>query len=386
MNVGVLAFHNISVVIDYFARLKIATINPGAYDYSTHYYDFETGLRVPGFVPASDAEVGAAIESYINILATKYSYLQTGYFFPDPVPEELLIPFGEFVNIHGLRALMPVLNLLLQNIGNLWEVPTVQVLKSCDISLAQSILDGLLSVASGDTQDIYTSATQALGEYVLYNSEAVQVDRSLPGEVYLVVQTPNGKQIVKVRRLIVTIPPLLDTLRGFDLSCDESSVFSKFKSRGYYGAIFKHSGISEKESYTNIGTHTPFHLETQPGMFMIAPLGLPRKHIAYLETLDASVSSQQAQDLMVKQINTLQSKGVFPADKTEFLYFTNHAPSRLYVTAEDIRDGFYRDLYGLQGHHDTFWTGAAWITPDSALIWNFTETQVLPAVVHSLQG
>ena len=382
---GVVDFHNISVVTDYFHRLDVSLTSPGPYNYSTLLYDFETGLSVPAYVPASQADIGAAFESYINIIATNYSYLQAGYFLPDPIPEELLIPFGEFVNRHGLQASVQLLNQVLQNDGNLWEVPTIQVLKSCDISLARSALEGFLVVASGDTQDLYTSAAAVLGQDVLFNAEVTQTSRNSSAGVDLMVQTSNGGKHVRAKRVIITVPPLPSLLGAFDLDDQEVSTFGKLQAKGYYGAVFTHSGINGTEFYTNIGTDNPFNLQVLPGIFTIQPTGLRNKHKAYLGTLDPLVSSSAAQQIIVDQINTLQDHGAFPADMPEFLFFNNHSPFRLSVAADDIRNGFYRDLYGLQGRRNVFWTGGAWITQDSSLIWNFTETQVIPAVLKSLE-
>ena len=377
-------FHNISLVKDYFARLNVPLSTPGPYNYSTLLFDFDTGLPVPEYIPASEAAISAALLAYIDIIATNYSYLQAGYFLPDPVPEELLIPFGEFVTRHGLQAAVQLFNQLLQNNGNLWEVPTVQILKACDITLAQSALTGFLVAASGDTQDLYTSAAAVLGQDVLYSSEVTQMDRSGRDGVTIVVQTPDGKKLVRAKRLVVTLAPIPGLLHAFDLSSEETSVFGKFLARGYYGAIFTHSGINDTEFYTNVGTHTPFNLQVLPGIFTIQPTGLLHQHKVYLGTLDPTVTSQAAQQMIVHQIDTLQAHGAFPADTPEFLFFTNHSPFRAFVAAEDIKNGFYRDLYGLQGQHNTFWTGASWMAQDSSLIWNFTEAQVLPAIIQSL--
>ncbi len=383
INVGVVDFHNIPIVKDYFARLNVPLTTPGPYDYPTLLFDFDTGLPVPEYVPASQADVGAALLAYIDILTTKYSYLQAGYFLPDPVPEELLIPFGEFVTKYKLQAAVQIFNQLLQNDGNLWEIPTVQILKACDITLAQSAMNGFLTAASNDTQDLYTSAAAVLGKDVFYKSEVTEMNRTECDGVSFIVQTPTGKKLVRAKRLIVTIPPMLDLLHAFDLTKNEKSIFKKFQARGYYGAIFTHSGINDTVFYTNIGTHTPFNLQLLPGIFTIQPTGLPHKHTVYFGTL-TPVSSETAQQMIIKQINTLQTHGVFPADTPEFLFFTNHAPFRTYVPAEEIKKGFYRDLYGLQGRQSTFWTGASWMTQDSSLIWNFTEAQVLPAVMKAL--
>lgn len=43
------------------------------------------------------------------------------------------------------------------------------------------------------------------------------------------------------------------------------------------------------------------------------------------------------------------------------------------MEAEAIRAGFYRRLGALQGYRDVWWTGAAWHTHDSGLLWRFTD-------------
>jgi hypothetical protein len=325
--------------------------------------------------------IDEALTSYIEILSTEYPYLQTGYFLPDPIPEELLIPFGEFATKHGLQAAVQFINQFIQNDGNIWEAPTVQVLMACDVNLVQSILTNFLTTASGDNQDLYKNAARILGTDVLYSSTVIQMDRSKKGSVSLVVQTPYGEKLVQAKRLIVTIPPMLDLLDSFDLSTQEVSTFSKFRARGYYAGIFKHSGVSDSLMYKNIGTNTPFNLPELPGMFQIMAIGIPGKHKFDFGTLDYRVTDQTAQQLILQQIQQLEAHNVFPADVPEFLFFTNHAPFRLFVDAEDIKTGFYRDLYELQCKQNTFWTGAAWITQDSSAIWNFTEA-LLPSIVH----
>ena len=382
---GVVDLNYISFFLFYTSRLNVAMINPGAYNYSTLFYDFDTGLTVPKFVNPPNAAVFAAMTEYINILEANYSYLQEGYYLPDPIPEELLIPYGKFVDRHNLSAAVQLVNQIVQNDGNIWKVPTVQMLKAIDITLAQAALEGFLVVASGDTQDIYTSAAQVLGQDVLYSSTATHMDRNSSSGVAIITSTPSGPKLVLAKHLVVTIPPILSSLASsFDLSSAETSVFGKFKARGYYGAVIEHHGINDT-FYTNIGTNTPFNLQVLPGIFTIQPTGIPNQHAVYFGSLDPSVSNETVKQTITQQITALQDHGVFAADTPEFLYFTNHSPFRLYVHTNEIKNGFYRDLYDLQGQSNTFWTGAAWSTQDSSQIWNFTEYQVLPRIIASLQ-
>jgi hypothetical protein len=59
--------------------------------------------------------------------------------------------------------------------------------------------------------------------------------------------------------------------------------------------------------------------------------------------------------------------------------YSSHTPFELTVPPEAIADGFYKKLYSLQGCRHTFYTGAAFHTHDSSLLWQFTET-LLPNI------
>jgi hypothetical protein len=65
----------------------------------------------------------------------------------------------------------------------------------------------------------------------------------------------------------------------------------------------------------------------------------------------------------------------------KFVRFNSHTPFELTVPPEQIANGFYRELYGLQGYRNTWYTGAAFHTQDSSMLWNFTESYVLPALL-----
>jgi hypothetical protein len=51
------------------------------------------------------------------------------------------------------------------------------------------------------------------------------------------------------------------------------------------------------------------------------------------------------------------------------------------VSADDIAGGFYTDLGALQGRNNTFYTGAAFNTHDSGVLFRSTRDHVLPMML-----
>jgi len=80
---------------------------------------------------------------------------------------------------------------------------------------------------------------------------------------------------------------------------------------------------------------------------------------------------------IISSIRRLVASGIPTATpEPEIVAFNSHTPFEPTVPVEQIRSGFYRDLYALQGRRNTFYTGAAFHTHLSALLWQFTERVV----------
>jgi NAD(P)-binding Rossmann-like domain len=378
INVGVQIFHNLDIVANYFQRLGVPLNDFVLGSSPTAYYDFDTGKTVPAFTPASPAAVGQAIQTYAGIIAANYSYLEAGYYLPDPVPEELLMPFGDFATKYGIGPIPQLINTFTQNNGEVWNQPTLYAIKAFGLALIQAFQTGFTT--THDVNDLYKSAANILGANVLYNSTITKTIRQVSsGYVSILVTTPSGVKLVRAKKLLMTGPPLLDNFDGWDLSSTEKDIFGKFLALGYYAGVVRNKGLPQNTSLQNIGANNPFFLNSLPGCFALPSTDLPGQHLFYYGTNSPS-SIPDVQQGIVNQINRLTVSGASPAPNTDFLYFTDHSPYRLYASVSDIRNGFYKNLYALQGVSNTFWTGAAWLTHDSSLIWGFTEA-LLPSIV-----
>lgn len=69
-----------------------------------------------------------------------------------------------------------------------------------------------------------------------------------------------------------------------------------------------------------------------------------------------------------EKLQLLRNEGTYPIHQYNIIKFASHTPVTMFVSAEEIRRGFYRQLYNLQGLNNTFWTGATWASDYSTLL------------------
>jgi hypothetical protein len=374
VNVGVQVFHNTSYNEAYFNRLGVPLFSVPSNPTTTIDVDFNTG-KIVNTTPTDPAVLGATFQKYATILATNYSYLEAGYFLPEPVPDELLIPFGEFATKYQLGPIVPIIHFNCQT-GELWKEPTIYVIKLFGLALLRAITVAGL-VITPNVQDLYTSAAGVLGSNVLFQSKIVSLQRSSTS-VKAIVDTPNGRRLIIAKKLLMTAPPMANNLRGWDLTPVESDLFNKFNALTYYGGVIKNDRIPTLTAYGSVTPKNPFKLPSLPGLFGISINGKPGLHNIYFGA-NEQLSPTVAQDITVRQLDKLKSTGVITG-KTEIVAFFNHTPFRLYVSVADIRRGFYKKLYALQGQRSTYFSGATFSAHDSTQVWQFNE-QLIPQLL-----
>jgi monoamine oxidase len=101
---GVIVFHNNSLVTNYFGRFNIS-LAPNSYDdpgVVQEDIDFDTGLPVSHTAPNDTA----ALDAYSALIAS-YPGIESGLNVECPVPDDLLLPFGKYVDKYNLGALVP---------------------------------------------------------------------------------------------------------------------------------------------------------------------------------------------------------------------------------------------------------------------------------------
>jgi hypothetical protein len=376
VDIGVVVWHELPIVRDYFARFGIP-LEKASFDSAgqvSKYVDYRTGKEVTGYAP-SDPSAGLA--AYATQLS-QYAYLEAGFDLPDPIPADLLLPFGDFVKKYKLDSAVGTIFNFGQGLGDLLRQPTLYVFKNFGLDILRNLQVGFLTTARHNNSELYEKARTELGADALLRSRVIATDRDASGYANILVQTPSGLKIIRARKLLVTIPPKLDNLFGFDLDATEISLFGQFRNSGYYTGLLRGTGIPDNYAVTNIGQDTAYHLPSLPGVYSISPSGIPGLHqVKYGSPYQLSETAVKAD--ILAGVKRLRTAGTLPTTTPEFAAFASHSPFELTVPTGAIKSGFYRKLYDLQGRNRTFYTGAAFHTHDSSLLWQFTEA-LLPRI------
>ncbi|HWZ87322.1 MAG TPA: FAD-dependent oxidoreductase [Polyangiaceae bacterium] len=383
---GVVVFNDTPVVEQYFTRLGLTpfAISPSAFGGPTVNFDLRTGKPVTGFTPPTQAETGAALGAYFGILQTlkaTYYDLDSGSNFPQPVPPDLLLPFGDFVIKYSLQAMVSTAFQFGQGLGNLLQMPTVYVLKNFSSAVLTSIFsDRFLIIPTGNS-DIYAKATALLGSDALLGSEIKSIDRNANG-VVVVVDTPQGRKEIRAKKLLITCPPTLENLRHMDLDRTEAGIFGQFQNNFYWTAILGLSGVPAGLTIANIGQDTLYNLPPLPGIYGLSPTQVPGLWNCKYGS-GVRLSDLEVQRNIVNDVRRLHDPATFSTQPRveEFVVFSAHNPFELRVSSHEIGGGFYTALNGLQGRNHTFYNGAAFQTHDSSLIWQYSHDTVLPLLL-----
>ena len=372
---GVIVFHDLPLVRHYFARfgVPLATAsNLGGGQPA--YIDFRTGQAMTGYAPPAPT----ALPAYLNLLQ-QYPYLEAGFNLPDPVPAVLLQPFGDLVTQFGLESIVQLVFGFGQGLGNLLRQPAIYVLKNFGLGVVGNLLAGsFLTTARENNHELYEKITTYLGSDALLSTDVTKVRRTAKDGLLVQVRTPSGTRTIHCGKLVLAVPPRLSDLGWFDLDGTERAVFSRFRNSYYWTAVARVSGLPDDASLQNVAAETPYNLPPLPGPYGISATGVPGlynvKYGSAVPRGDDQVRADIAAD-----IARLRAAGTYPARLRRLEIFRSHNPFELTVTAGDIAAGFYRRLYGLQGRQHTFYTGAAFHSQDSSLLWRFTE-ELLPQI------
>lgn len=345
--------------------------------------NFDTGKEVDGNGTGIDFP---ALFQYSAVLEQFPYFSDGGYNLPDPVPEDLLIPFGDFVEKYKLQNIIPVTFIFAHGAGNIMDRPTLEIIQLFGQPHVAALLGGYVRVKNG-TAKLYSKAAEVLDSAVLYESTVVAISRpdvdddddreGKKAGVTVEVRSSSGDSTtINAKKLLITIPPTLENLKDFDLDDREVSLFSQWQYKAYYIAVLNNTGIPDGLSVVNTIPENPGQLPRVPFVWHLDDVGVPGYKTTKIVG-DASFSEKDGQDLLFGDIQRMYEAGTFiDTGGPELVAWGSHTPTTMSVSTDAVRGGFYRDLYGLQGHHDTFYTGLSFCSDYSTLLWGFTDAVV----------
>ncbi|KFA75734.1 hypothetical protein S40288_04968 [Stachybotrys chartarum IBT 40288] len=398
INVGVQAWMEYHDTFDFPARMNVST--SGSMQFATldyRFVDFETGLPVPDYTAPAPNDMFPALQRYLDAIEPYEDMVLPGFFnFPDPdsIPEDLLMPFGEFVEKYDLEAGVPqIWDSTAQGLGDTMNVPTLFVIQASGVPMVRALLGTAAAAvpASGRLFDLFESVAAFLDTDVLYSSTVVSsVRREDNGGVSLKVAGDDGQlTCIEAKRLLIAFQPTLENLAPFHIDEVETEVFEKFKYATVYAGILRHPSLQLSTAYSH---RLP---ATGPSNYTVYPVATQVGRIDYIgDTVDlfqfTAVGTEQdtpetIQALIAESIDNMIEAGTIPvSDGTlSFVSFSDHGKMHPHVTADELRDGFVQRQLALQGRRSTWYTGAAFSAGFSTVLWQYNDV-LLPDLVEGI--
>lgn len=378
---GVLVYHNQQLVKDFFDRLNVSWEIADASFVSSATPQFldPTTAKPVNYIPPDPT---AGLQAYAQQLS-QYPDVELGFFLPDPVPEDLLLPFGKFIEKYPdiANATFTICNFG-QGLGDELKQPTLYVFKNFGTDVIRDIATGFLVTTNQNNYEIYDHATQLLGNDVLVSSTVVNTTQRDDKGVELIVRTPAGHQKVKAKKLLIAMPPKVDNLHPFSLNDRESNIFGEFVNTGYYTSLVNNTGLPPNFTSYSVSPDTQQNIPKLPGVYVVTGTSIDGVFdIKYGSP--SPIPDEDVKREILSYVKKLQANGIAEElpDDPQFVAYKSHAPFELTVSVDQIENGFYKDLYSLQGYRSTWYTGAAFHTQDSSLLWNYTSEYVLPELL-----
>ncbi|KAI9149951.1 Beta-cyclopiazonate dehydrogenase [Paramyrothecium foliicola] len=398
INVGVQAWMEYRDTFDFPARMNVST--NGSMQFTTldyNYLDFKTGQPVDGWTAPAPNDMYPALQRYLDAITPYEDMVLPGFFeFPDPetIPEDLLMPFGEFVEKYNLEAAVPqIWDSTAMGLGDTMHVPTLWVVQASGIPMVRALLGigAAATPASGRLYDLFERIAEFLGSDVLYSSTVVSALRQ-EGDKGVVLKVRGADEkvtCVEAKRLLIAMEPTMENMQPFRLDKTEETVFEKFKYATVYAGILQHPSLQVGSAYSNRSpapgstNYTVFPTASQVGR--IDYIGGTKDLFQFTAVGTEKDTTETMQALIAETIDTLIEAGTIPASNgtVSFAAFANHGKMHPHVTADDLRSGFVQKQLALQGHRSTWYTGAAFSAGFTTVLWEYNNV-LLPSMIAGL--
>ncbi|GAB1318026.1 Beta-cyclopiazonate dehydrogenase [Madurella fahalii] len=381
---GVQTFNDYGPARAFFERMGVPVGAGARTPLVSQYADFSTGLAV-NFTPPANADRTAALQRFLDATAAYEDLFLPGYWnFPsgNQIPEDLLLPFGQFVEKYDLHAAVnQVFQVTGMGVGDMMNSLTLYVLGAFGPPMIRSFLGQAASFTPTSRRNIqlYEAIQARLGKDVLYNSQVVQSLRTSIGHTFWVKDASGKSTIVLARRVLMAIEPTPANMAPFGLDAAEQAVFAKFQYSTVHAGIVSHPSLPVNGSVVN----TP--AAASPANYVALPQPDFNVRFDYMSSGsdlfrvlavgDEAFTKQKAQALVKANFAKLVDAGTLPAaaGELEIRAWADHGAMHMHVPAKELKAGFIQKLYALQGRRSTWWTGGAFSVQFQAILWAFDD-------------
>ncbi|KAK4164784.1 beta-cyclopiazonate dehydrogenase [Cladorrhinum sp. PSN259] len=390
---GVNSFNDYGPAQAFFQRMGVPFSAGPRTPLDTQYVDFSTGLPVSNYIPPANTDRTAALVKFLNVTEPFEPFILPGYWdFPSPsqIPEDLLLPFGDFVTKYNLSAAVSqVFQVTGMGVGDFKNSLTMYVLAAFGPPMIR-VFVGQGSIFTPNSRrniQLYEAIQARLNSDILLNSVVIQSIRTSFGHtLWVKSSTTNKYTLVIARKLLMAIEPSPSNMAPFALDQTEERVFSKFRFQTVHAGIVTHPSLPVGGSLTN----TP--AASAPNDYITLPTGNFNARYDWmggnstnwrvLMVGNQGFDTVSAQTLVKDDFARLVAAGTLPDNGEELgiKAWANHGPMHAHVSADEIRNGFIQDLYALQGRRGTWWTGGAFSVQFQAVLWAFDDI-LLPKIV-----
>ncbi|KAI4597296.1 hypothetical protein KJ359_004401 [Pestalotiopsis sp. 9143b] len=379
-----------------FARFNISLQTPVRPTLTTTYADFLTGEVLDDYEAPPSANVTAGLQKYLEICEQYEDLILPSYVnFPETdVPEDLLLPFGEFITKYELDAIVPrVFQTTGLGLGNIIDELTLYVMQAFGAPIVRTFLGQKNSwvPTTKRNQDLYDNIAALLGDDVLFCSTVIESKRTNNSVEVLVQNTEGKKTLIKAKRLLISFSPTAENLKPFDLDQAETDAFSTWDIGAVFAGIANHPSLPVNYSIVNYPSSVvPDNwLELPDTPFVTRFEYLGDSNFRILATGTQDYDSAQAQALAQTAFDKLAAAGTVAGTQGQFLSFpafAAHIGIHPRVPSDKLQSGFYKELYALQGRRSTFYTGGAWAADFTTILWEYNNQYLLPRLIESLSN
>ncbi|KAH8898824.1 FAD/NAD(P)-binding domain-containing protein [Thozetella sp. PMI_491] len=387
LNYGVQTYMNYMGAVPFFERFNIPLQAVVRFTSETVYVDPFTGNVVPNVTappPISDSI--NALQRYLEVIAPWDDIMLPGYWnFPsgDDIPADLLLPWVDFVAKYNLSDAAPVLARV-AGISITSPLPALYAVMNFGTPVVESYVNNsFFNPVPFNNSLVYGRSAQLLGSDVKLGTTVVQANRTDNGVSLIVKDQAGVETIVRAKRILFAAHPSLKNLEPFGVDDQETAVFSTWANKTSYAAMVKTNVIPDNTSITFTTNSTV----PRPYSFNIGWLGASR-YLRVLFSAKQATTADEMKAYVTGEILMMAASGDFPtvdgeAPYAEIVALSDHSGVAWDQTVEQLQAGFMQQLYALQGHQSTWYTGGLWCPDYTSNVWAYTDT-VLPRLLESI--